>query len=216
MNLGGTSEGASDALVDAISQLRRAAIAGDGTLVRELLKQHGGLAGAHCQDGRTALRVAVEHGQLAIIPVLRDHGADIDIPDEAGLTLLHHAVDRNDVPLSTTLLNCGANVDAVPLKGEKPLWVAARKGHEPVAKLLLQCKADVESFNPRSRTTALLEAIDQGHVGLVKLLLDNGADIEARQVHGGGYRLSGPDLHSIQRGLSWIWGTPYTGRKRLS
>ncbi|KAK4122890.1 ankyrin [Parathielavia appendiculata] len=59
--------------------------------------------------------------------------------------------------------------------------MAAKKGHEPVAELLLQCKADVESFNERTWTTALFEAVNQGREGLVKLLIENGADIDARQ-----------------------------------
>ncbi len=162
--------------------LRKAVIAGDEDLVRGLLTQHKGLASAN-DAGRTALQLAIEHGQPFLVQTLLDHGADLEAADALGRTPLHQAVERNNVPLTMLLLRCGANVEATTPDGVKPLWVAASKGSEPVAKLLLQCKADVESLNTKSATTALFEAVNQGHVALIKLLLDNGADINGQRLN---------------------------------
>ncbi len=167
---------------DPVVRLHRAVIAGDEDLVRGLLTQHKGLTDASDAAGCTALQLAVEHSQLPLVQILLDHGADLEAADASGRTPLHEAVERNNVPLATLLLRCGANAEATMPGGMKPLWVAASKGSESVAKLLLQCKADVESFNTKSGTTALFEAVNQGHIALIKLLLDNGADINGRQL----------------------------------
>jgi ankyrin repeat protein len=167
---------------DPVVRLHQAVIAGDENLVRGLLTQHKGLTDASDAGGSTALQLAVEHSQLPLVQILLDHGADLEAADASGRTPLHQAVERNNVPLATLLLRCGANAEAVTPGGMKPLWVAASKGSESVAKLLLQCKADVESFNTKSGTTALFEAVNQGHIALIKLLLDNGADINGRQL----------------------------------
>jgi ankyrin repeat protein len=176
---------AADTDPDAVSRLHRAVIAGDESLVQQLLGQDEDLVEARDAAGRTALHIAAEHARLVLIPLLLDHGADIDALDASGRTVLHHAVSRNNLALSTLLLEHGANVEATTSDGEKPLWIAASRGHESVAESLLQCEADVEAFNPKSGTTALFEAVNRGDAGLVKLLLDNGADIDSRR-HGSG------------------------------
>jgi hypothetical protein len=88
--------------------LRQAAARGDLERARALLQQPAVPINARDRNGRTALMLAVMHGQASLVRELLSRGADPNIPDARGRTPLAMARDENQGPLIDALLAAGA------------------------------------------------------------------------------------------------------------
>lgn len=134
------------------------------------------------EDGCNLLHIAVDSAQTHTVALLLDRNADTEARDGSGQTALHHAVSRADTSILHLLVERGADVEAVANDGARPLWMAVNLGKENIATQLLECDANIESFNSKTGTTALFEAVRRGDISTARVLLENGADVDARIV----------------------------------
>lgn len=88
--------------------LHEAAARGDVSRVRSVLRMYNVAINAVDADGRTALMLAVLHGQEAVVRELLGRGADPNIADTTGRTPLEVARDRNELSIFDVLLQAGA------------------------------------------------------------------------------------------------------------
>jgi hypothetical protein len=107
-------------------------------------------AGADCGSlnkcGWTALHVAANNGQEAMVWLLLDHGAYIEASTSGtGMRPLHLAASKGHEVVVRLLLDRGADIRATNNDGWMPLHIAAHKGHDATVRLLL----------PRHAATAL-------------------------------------------------------------
>jgi ankyrin repeat protein len=125
--------------------------------------------------GRTALHLAAEQANLAIIELLLQAGLDIDARDKEGQSALHVAVLEGHEASVKLLLDKGANRNQQDYDGRTALHWAAEKGNIDIITLLLDYQVAVNSKDLSGRT-ALHRAIEEGHEDIVRLLLQRGAD----------------------------------------
>lgn len=137
------------------------------------------------EDGRTALSLAAENGQEAMVKILLENGAELD---SNGQAVLWWAARYGHDKVVKLLLDKGAKTDSTDDCGQTPLSAAAQKGHEMVVKLLLENGADVNSKVAYGKT-ALSFAAAEGHITILKLLIENGAKLD-NQFHSGKTALS--------------------------
>ena len=130
-------------------------------------------------QGRTALHIAAEYGQLEVVKLLFQAGADKDAFDSAGSTALHMAAEFGNLDVVKLLLEAGCEKDvAEQIEGLTALHLAVQNGHSEVVKLLLDASADKDMAHTNG-ATALQEAACNGHSEIVKLLLEAGTDKDA-------------------------------------
>lgn len=141
-------------------ELLQAVRVGSTTLVMIMLKQVD-INARDPLDGRTALLVAAEYGNVKIAKFLLSHGAAVDIRQ---YSFSNHYIDGEHPML---------------FSGRFPLHWAAVRRHSEVVELLLQLGA-----NPNARTSSGRPALQEACIGddpeSVKVLLENGADVNAR------------------------------------
>jgi len=190
----------------------RAVREGDIATVQRMLNSNNNLINIYDKHGNneSALFIAAENGNRAMVELLIDAGADINIRDEIW-TPLSGAASRGHFHVVRLLIEEGANVNVVEEDGESPLYIAAINGHIQIVRLLLDAGAYINIndgvWSPLSAAarrnnvqvanllierganinqtddngiTPLLTAVFGGRYQIVKLLLENGADINIR------------------------------------
>lgn len=125
--------------------------------------------------GRTALHLAAEQANLAIIELLLQAGLDVDARDEEGQSALHVAVLEGHEASVRLLLDKGANHNLQDYDGRTALHWAAVKGNIDIITLLLDYRVAI-NLQDLSGRTALHHAIEEGHEAIVRMLLQRGAD----------------------------------------
>jgi len=126
-------------------------------------------------EGRSALPVAVEHGDLEIVPLLLDAGADPDARTVDGEPAASLAASAGDVPILAMLLDAGADPNARGESGIPVLVPAAIEGDAEIVRLLLDAGADPNTLAEQD-LSVLAIAVDRGNTEVVRLLLAAGAD----------------------------------------
>jgi len=102
----------------------------------QLLLSYGADIEERNKEGRTALMLVTEQGNVPTVRYLLDHGAHLNAHDLEDETPLHLAVDEDNQPVVTLLLKRGAKVNARNAAGETPLDRAlARKDKALIALL---------------------------------------------------------------------------------
>ena len=159
------------------SPVADAAMRGDKTAVRDLLKQGADVNGAQ-GDGMSALHWAAERGDAELADMLIYAGANIAAVTRIGqYTPLHLAAKSASAPLAKALLKAGAEVDTRSTNsGVTPLHMAASAGSAEVINVLLDAKADVNAREAEAGQTPLIFAAGLNRVDAVKALLARGAD----------------------------------------
>jgi ankyrin repeat protein/Mg2+ and Co2+ transporter CorA len=125
------------------SPLHWAASTGKKELCEMLLtRQKGTKANVNAVEVRqkTALHLAIVHGQDDIVQLLLVYRADIMARSDGGWTPLHNACQQGIVKIVRTLLTAGADINAKLLNGRTPLHIAAQAGHLDVVNCLLERK----------------------------------------------------------------------------
>ena len=167
-----------------VSPLSLAALNGNARVVRALLK-----AGADANDsrpgGESVLHTAARTGKAGPVKLLIGQGAKIDAKDRAGQTPLMWAAADGNLEVVDLLLNEGADYSIKLASGYDAFLFAVREGQIAVSKRLLDSRVDVNetmrptrsgSKLPRTGTSALILAIENGHFDLAVELLKAGAD----------------------------------------
>ncbi|MDP2206143.1 MAG: ankyrin repeat domain-containing protein [Alphaproteobacteria bacterium] len=159
-------------------KLLRAIREGDVALVREHLMNAERLdewLGALNDDGFHALHIAVEHRQIALIPLLIDHGADVDVRTRSGRTPLmlatkHHSTDHADL-----LIARGANPKAADNDGLSVFGHAVYHQRTEVARLMLDQGAEIDDDK------SFMHACSNRDVKTIALLIERGANTKVVQ-----------------------------------
>jgi hypothetical protein len=110
------------------------------------------------QLGSTALTMAAERGQEAVVVALLDRGADIHAQDLDGNTALLLASERGHQRLVQMLIARGASTSAQDNDGNTSLMLAAREGFLGIVQTLLAAGAQVSVQNRHGKTAEALAA----------------------------------------------------------
>lgn len=171
--------------------------------VKTLLPQDRKAVGLRDKHGRTALNLAVEEADLAMVKLLLQHGADWSALDNFGNTPLSRAVAGRYMDVVDEFVSKGAKLDfdsllqlnrtvelAAMLRKQpwlaKPprtaLHTAAGRGNLEAARLLLNHGADPNHEREFLTTvgkpyTGLSEAVQTEHFETANLLLQHGARV---------------------------------------
>jgi ankyrin repeat protein len=152
------------------------------------LIQAGAAPNARDTDRESALAIATERGNIAVVRALLAARADPDLRLPPGDTAMHRAAAYGRDAVITVLAEAGAEVDA-PIRsrqrrnGWTPLMVAVAEQQLAAVERLLAVGAKVDARNPRGRT-ALLLAAWYGAGEIAERLLRAGADAYAADVYG--------------------------------
>ena len=159
------------------SPVADAAMRGDKTAVRDLLKQGADVNGAQ-GDGMSALHWAAERGDAELADMLIYAGANIAAVTRIGqYTPLHLAGKSGSAPLVKALLKSGADVNARSTNsGVTALHMAASAGSADVINVLVDAKADVNATEAEAGQTPLIFAAGLNRIDAIKALLARGAD----------------------------------------
>ncbi|MCC9643244.1 ankyrin repeat domain-containing protein [Rhodopirellula sp. JC740] len=151
----------------------------------------------------TPLMLAARQGNAEIVQSLIEAGVDLDEKETRGQTALMWAAAAGNSGAVDVLLKAGCDVDhALSASGLTAWMFAARHGRTDVIRRLLEHGVDVNSVvkvkrgggrNPRDGMSALMFAVESGHLELAVDLVRRGADPNDQR---SGY---GP-LHAI----SWV------------
>ncbi|KAJ6035475.1 uncharacterized protein N7446_010238 [Penicillium canescens] len=147
-----------------------AAVRRQSVLSLELLLQHIDVNARDLRDGRTAISVAAEIGNVEITKLLIKHRASVNI--------------RQYSLSKRSLGNTISERRPLMVSGRLPIYWAVTKRYSAVVKLLLEYGA-----NPNARTTArrsvLQEACFMNGLASVRVLLEAGADVDGSNLSSG-------------------------------
>ncbi len=168
-----------------ITPLAIACQVGDGPVVEALLAA-GADAGAPQRGGETPLMTAARTGRPGPVAALLRAGADVNARERRGQTALMWAAAEGHADVVRMLLGAGAERDAaLPGSGFTAFHFAVREGRADVVRVLLDAGVDVRSTleperptlkGPRKGTSALILAVENGHLELALELVAAGAD----------------------------------------
>ena len=186
-----------------VSELHRAARAGDSAIIKALLEAHVNVE-ARDEQGNTALHLAAQAGHSDIVLLLTDFGADFEAENRAGQLPVATATDYPDIidilkqaqqspSIFFTVghgreealrqwLDEGNNLEEKrPLDGASLLHLAAVNNHLGIAKQLLESASkyniDLTNKLDNRKTPPLSIASGTGSMTIAELLLNNGARV---------------------------------------
>ena len=135
----------SESVAKEASDLHKAAVTGDLTLLKQTLSS--GTYDIDFQDDwdHTALFLAAQKGHAEIVNSLVSHGAKINADDVESLKSSNPMHCVRDVHIAQVLLKAGGDVNAKNLKGESPLHRSVMREDISIISFLLEHKADVNS-----------------------------------------------------------------------
>jgi ankyrin repeat protein len=144
-------------------------------LIRDIISVGAEVNGLGCEEGKTALTVAVERRDAVTIQLLIDAGADVNASAATlfGRTALEAAVQNNDIDMVHYLLD----IDADPDDGS---LIAAVSGSTQVMQILLTARLSrYQRYSKGYGCGALQRAIQLKNAAMVEVLLANGVDVNA-------------------------------------
>jgi len=156
-----------------------AAMAGDKTAVRALLKQ-GMDVNAAQGDGMTALHWAARTGDVELAQMLIYAGANVKAMTRlGGYTPLIMAAQVGNAEMIGLLLKSDADAKVATSNGTTPLMLAASAGQADAVRVLLERGADPDAKENARGETALMFAANFNRVEAMKALLEKGANFNA-------------------------------------
>jgi ankyrin repeat protein len=150
--LGAWLGGLGSSVVDALEHRTffQAVQSGNLDSVRTLLAEDPELLYSRNLVNNTALHMAVDRGNEAMVVLLIRAGANVNAKRFSDETPLHLAAFHGFADIGESLLKAGADVNAIGYRhNDTPLHVAAHHGHAKMVELLLDYGAerDKENFN---------------------------------------------------------------------
>lgn len=161
----------------------RALAARDVAAIERLLEL-GAAADAEGANGKTALMVAAQAGELPLVRRLLSAGADVNARNANGGSPLMYAAAGGHAEITRLLISRGAEVSTRARLGWTPLLVAAATGHTEAVRVLLDAGADVDCRDAYG-WTPLMRAVSGSDADTVRVLLTEGKpDLEAAEENG--------------------------------
>lgn len=129
------------------------------------------------EDYETALMIATQYDNPAILQLLLEHGADANAREWSGRTALMWAAIKGNLTAMRLLLGRGALVNLKDHAGMNALMWAAAFKHSDGMRLLLAYGADVNTRDQDGMSVlCYICGILPADAGMVKLLLEHSAD----------------------------------------
>lgn len=151
----------------------------------ELLLKAGADPKAALPGGETPLMTAARTGKPAPVKLLLAAGGEVNTKDRKGQTALIWAAAEGNAQVVAMLIEAGADFKTPLPSGFTPLLFAAREGRLEVVQVLLRSGANANEAievkkgvarGPKSGTSALHLAVENGHFDLAIALVKAGAD----------------------------------------
>jgi ankyrin repeat protein len=155
-----------------------AARTGDVAQMRALVEQRVDVD-QRAPDGSTALHVAVERSDDAMVALLLRAGASAKATNRYGVPPLAIAAVNGHAGILRRLLAAGADPNLGLSSDESPLLTAARNGQAEAIKALLAFGADLK-FRDAKGQTPLMWAAARNNADAIRLLVEAGADLTIR------------------------------------
>ncbi|OQE44088.1 hypothetical protein PENCOP_c002G00032 [Penicillium coprophilum] len=171
--------------------------------IAALLIDAGADINARHLDGRTALNLAVENGDLRLVEALIRKQKDLsgfqnDSKDKA----LSAAAEKGNSEIFDILLEAGGNLESRSDDGQTALHFAARSGNCGIINSILDRKKPLVDEMDNFKKTPLLIAAENGRHDALTTLLESGANVETQDdkqwtiLH---YAAKNGDLELVQR-----------------
>ena len=170
--------------VRGMTPVMHAASCGRVAALRELARLGARLDDALAPTGWTALDIARESKDAAVIRALAELGASPvrGVPSRVACAIFA-AIQDNHVETLRALAGIGADLNVLSKNGETPMHYAAEKGNVEAVRVLLELGADPNRWSNLGVTP--LHVAAQGIRGdLVDVLVAGGADVNARTANG--------------------------------
>ena len=126
-------------------------------------------------DGKTALHLASERGNLMMVKFLINRGAQIEAKNNGGQNPLHYAYNPE---VAKYLIDNGTEIESKDNYGFTSLLWAAKIGNNDVVKCLIENGADVEAKSNLGKTSIHTAAVS-GHLEILTYLKEKGAQLES-------------------------------------
>jgi ankyrin repeat protein len=142
---------------------------------------------AQCSCKKTALHLASELDDDAIVKFLLTQKANIDLTDAFGRNALHFALKNSEVKIEIVkaLINKGIDVETRDMDGKTPLHLCCREGHQEALEKLLGHGLDVKVVTKHKIN--LLHAIfrqSRLNVEMMDFLISKDADVNGKDCYG--------------------------------
>ncbi len=157
---------------------------GNAVLVKKLIEL-GADPNKTVHRDETLLMTAARVGKLESVKALVSAGADIDAKQRHGQTALMWAAHEGHLEVVAFLVDAGADYSTALESGYTPYFFAARQGHAEIVHYFIDRGIDVNAvMNITERnnryaangSSALILAMENGHLELAIELLQRGAD----------------------------------------
>ncbi|RYP81431.1 hypothetical protein DL769_001997 [Monosporascus sp. CRB-8-3] len=129
-------------------------------------------------NGKTALHIAAESGNVDMLRFLMELKADPLARDKLGRTALHIAVEQGQESAVLELSRDQRIINAQALDGQTALHAAASLGNTRLVHQLIAAGSCIEAKDASGRTSLHL-AVTSGNQNVLKILVEKGADINA-------------------------------------
>src|SRR5581483_2584155 len=156
----------------------------------DLLLQRGAPIDARDLAGATALYVAAERGQLAVVQRLVDKGANVDLKGRSGTSPLAAAAFAGRNRVVKMLLAHGADARTADETGKPPIVYAAASGELDIVRQLLTQDLDVNARYANELTLLMWasgpdQSVPEAQaLEVVSYLVNAGAHIDDRDARG--------------------------------
>ena len=127
------------------------------------------------RDGKTALHLASEKGNLMMAKFLINGGAQLEAKDLVLRTPLYYAVADSSV-VAKYLIDSGSEIETKDKNGHTPLMCAVANGNIDAVKCLIENGAEIEA---KSTTSSVHVASRNGKLEILKYLKEKGAQLES-------------------------------------
>ncbi|KAI9787480.1 MAG: hypothetical protein M1839_000009 [Geoglossum umbratile] len=158
-------------------QLFQAVKAGNYKIVEELVGDSEVDLNSTDGHGATALHMASDRADEAIVRLLTEAGASVSATDRSGATPLHIASRGGHEEVAWVLLDANADVKAKTLNKQTALHLASQYGNEATVKLLFEYGASLDAKD-KNGWTAIALAASHGNEDAVRFLVANNADLD--------------------------------------
>lgn len=126
-------------------------------------------------EGKTALHLAAEAGQLEIIKYLLTRRPDLTVTDPDGNTALLLALTKDKSAAALLLIAAGSDVNAHNSSYTYPIHWAAHNGDLDSAKALVEKGAHLDVRNKKDELTAAWYAVASDRGAMLEFLISAGA-----------------------------------------